>query len=63
MAYEVFCNRVRGLAREAGIVVMFSHEDGKHVARCSDGVTITGNTFSKSVSIRWGSGHFAMTEI
>lgn len=63
MPFIDFRNRVGAIAHKAGVSVVFFHEDGKHIARCSDGVTITGNTLSRNVSIRWGSGHSAMTEI
>ena len=40
MSYDVFKERVRGLVNRSGSKVSFHHEDGKHIARCSDGVTI-----------------------
>lgn len=43
MSYDVFKERVKGLVNRSGSAVRFSHEDGRHIARCSDGVTIIGN--------------------
>lgn len=39
MSYDVFKERVRGLVNRSGSKVSFHHEDGKHIARCSDGIT------------------------
>lgn len=63
MPYEVFCQKVSAITRRAGSSVRFHHEDGKHIASCSGGVTIVGNTLSRAVSVRWGSGHQARTVI
>ena len=38
MSYDVFKERVKGLVNRSGSAVRFSHEDGRHIARCSDGV-------------------------
>lgn len=59
MSYESFRRRVSAIAKSTGSSVSFHHEDGKHIARCSGGVTITGNTYSPRVFVRWGSGHEA----
>ena len=63
MSYDVFKERVKGLAKRSGSKVSFSHEDGKHIARCSDGVTIVGNKFCPNVLVKWGSGHTAHATI
>ena len=42
MSYDVFKERVRGLVNRSGSKVSFHHEDGKHIARCSDGVKVNG---------------------
>lgn len=63
MSYDVFKERVKGLVNNAGSSVSFSHEDGRHIARCSDGVTIIGNTVCPRVLVQWGSGHSAYTTI
>lgn len=57
MPYDVFVERVKGLVKQSGLKASFSHEDGKHIARCSDGTEITGNVLCKRVSVKWGSGH------
>lgn len=63
MSYDVFCKRVADIVKCTGSKVRFSREDGKHIAKCSDGVTIIGNTKSPRVFVRWGSGHAALTTI
>ena len=63
MSYEIFCRRVIAIANRVGYKVNFSREDGKHVARCDDGVTIIGNSECRSVLVKWGSGHTALTVI
>ena len=55
----MFKERVNGLARRSGSKVSFSHEDGRHIAHCSDGVVIIGNTLCQNVLVKWGSGHSA----
>lgn len=63
MSYDVFKKRVRGLAKRSGSCVSFHHEDGKHIARCSDGVTIIGSSACPRVLVKWGSGHSAYATI
>lgn len=63
MSYDVFCERVADIVKHTGSKVRFSREDGKHIAKCSDGVTIIGNTESHRVFVRWGSGHSALATI
>lgn len=63
MSYDVFKERVRGLVNCSGSTVSFHHEDGKHIAHCSDGVTIIGNVLCSKVFVQWGSGHTAYAEI
>lgn len=53
MSYDVFKERVRGLVNRSGSKVSFHHEDGKHIARCSDGVTIIGNVLCPRVLVKW----------
>lgn len=53
MSYDVFKERVKGLVNRSGSAVRFSHEDGRHIARCSDGVTIIGNVSCPRV---WSNG-------
>lgn len=60
MAFEVFCNQVRDYMKKAEVkTVEFLREDGKHIARLPEGVTISGNTVSRRLCIEWGSGHRA----
>lgn len=63
MSYDVFKERVKGLVNRSGSAVRFSHEDGRHIARCSDGVTIIGNVSCPRVLVKWGSGHSAYADI
>ena len=65
MAFETFKKRVSALVSKAGATARFHHEDdGRHIAHCSDGVTIIGNTNSPNkVCVKWGSGHMAYTAI
>lgn len=59
MSYQAFIERVSRFVRAAGSKATFSHEDGKHIARCADGVTIVGNAVCSKVLVKWGSGHTA----
>ena len=63
MSYEVFCKRVSDVVKLAGSRVRFFREDGKHIAKCSDGVIIVGNSECPKVLVKWGSGHTAFTVI
>lgn len=58
MSYKLFCDKVRELVKKSGIsnpVRFFIHDDGRFFAKC-DGVTIVGNSKSKSVRVSWGYG-------
>ena len=59
MSYDVFCKRVNDVVKRAGSAVEIYRKDGKHIARCSDGVTIIGSSECARVFIKWGSGHTA----
>lgn len=62
MQYEDFQKRINALVNRIGgykPTVRFSHSDGKHYARFSDGTMIIGNTVAKNFMVRWGSGHAA----
>lgn len=62
MSFSAFQSAVNGMAERAGYSsgdVRFCHEDGKHIAQLPEGITITGNTVSTRVAVRWGSGHSA----
>lgn len=63
MSYEVFCEKIGALAKRTGTEVEFSHEDGKHIARFSDGVVITGNAKALRIHVKWGSGHTALATV
>lgn len=51
MSYELFCSKINAICGRAGLSARFSHEDGRHIARISDGSIITANTVSTSVCI------------
>lgn len=59
MSYEAFCTKINNIAKLSGSIASFSKEDGRHIARCSDGVTIVGNSECTNVLVKWGSGHTA----
>ncbi len=61
--YDVFCKRITDIAKQAGERVRFFKEDGKHIARCSGGITIIGNSDCPNVLVKWGSGHTASAVI
>lgn len=61
MSYEKFQQLIGSLVKKSGggISVDFSHtEEGKYIARVSDGTIITGNPASMRVTVRWnGKNH------
>lgn len=66
MSFDSFKTCVENLIAKAGggIKVDFSTDDnGKYVAKCADGVIITGNSIGIKLSVRWGSGHQSMAMI
>ena len=65
MSFYDFQERVYSLLERVGgrVFADFSQEDGKHIARCSGGITMIGNAVSPKVTIKWGSGHTAVMEI
>lgn len=66
MTFERFKTHINGFIAKAGggITVRFNHtDDGRHFANCSDGTVITGNSHSLKLTVRYGSGHQAMTEV
>lgn len=63
MSYEDFRIRVSDFVDRSGSKASFSHEDGIHIARCSNGVVITGNAYCIRVCVKWGSGHRAYATI
>ena len=63
MPFSTFREKVSAIAKTANSRVHFASESGKHIARFSDGVIITGNTTCQSVTVRWGDRHLAVTMI
>ncbi len=67
MSYAVFCRKIGDLVKRSGFSVTVrlrkDADDGRYIARFSDGTTIIGNGISKKVTVRFGSGHQAMAEI
>ena len=62
MSYKDFCKKVSALVHKVGSEAVFENEDGRYIARCSD-VIIFGNSVSRSVLVKWGSGHAAIAHI
>ena len=58
MSFETFESRIKNRFGNA----IFMRENGKHIAKL-EGITITGNTFSNRVTVKWGSGHVAMADL
>lgn len=65
MSYEVFQNRCMDFLKKSGddSSVVFHHDDGKFIARFSNGVKIIGNSVCTSLRVVWGSGHTAIARI
>lgn len=67
MSFEDFTELVKALIAKAGsnIKVDFSTDpdQGKYIAKCDGGVIITGHSTGLKLSVRWGSGHQAMTAV
>ena len=63
MPFSTFREKVNAIAKTANSRVHFASESGKHIARFSDGVIITGNTTCPSVTVRWGDRHLAVAQI
>ena len=66
MSYETFSAKVKALIRKAGAGItadFLTDDNGRHIAKCSDGTTIVGHARSLTVTIKWGSGHVAMAAI
>ena len=62
MPYDIFEERITRLMMVSGSEVGFvsiSREDGKYIAKFSNGVTIIGNASCQKVFVIWGSGHAA----
>ena len=65
MSFLEFKERVEKALKSSGALLYadFKHEDGKHIARVSNGMKIIGNNISKKVMFCWGSGHRAVAAI
>ena len=50
MSFELFCKKLQAISDREGIPVSFSHEDGKHIARFSDGSLVMGNSINPSIT-------------
>lgn len=62
MTYELFMKGITRLVDGTDSKVDFRNEDGKFIAKCSDGITIMGNSTSSKITVRWGSGHQAQAD-
>lgn len=63
MSYAKFRSKMLTLSKTTGIPVRTKHEDGKYTAWFSSGIQVTGNSDSKSITVKWGDGHQCMQEI
>lgn len=66
MTFNSFKSAVQRFMVEAGIpnsYVTFYCNDGKHIAKFKTGEVITGNSISKKITVRYGSGHQMMAAI
>lgn len=67
MSYEKFQSLIGDLVKRSGggISVKFRHtEEGKYIARVSDGTVFTGNPLSMRVTVRWnGRNHQSVVDI
>lgn len=64
MDFKLFSEKIVALANKAGLSVrVFKRDDGKHQAVFSDGTVIIGNSVSKKLCVKWGSGHTAMATV
>lgn len=65
MTFNSFKSAVQRFMAKAGMTggVTFYQADGKHIAKFVSGEMITGNTLSKKLTVRYGSGHQMMVAI
>ena len=61
--FQAYVNAIIDKLKDDKPEVSFSHSDGRHYARFSDGTTIIGNSVAKRVMVRWGAGHAAHATI
>lgn len=60
MTYAEFVGVIyEGFAKKANTRVTFDHVDGRHIAKCQGGMTLTANNITTTITCRWGSGHQA----
>lgn len=67
MSYEVFKEKIRALIAKTdpGVLVSFHRDDDKglHIAKLSNGTTITGNFINPSITVKCGRYHTMMAVI
>lgn len=61
MPYDAFIKRVSSLLGRDAHKTLFRHDNGKHIARIHD-ISITGNTKSSKLTVKWGDGHVGMID-
>ena len=52
MSYELFSAKINALCAAHGLTAEIKHEDGRHIARLSDGYTVTANNVTSAVTFR-----------
>jgi len=60
MAFESFKEKIERYLEPLGATAKYEVNDNGYTAKCSNGVTFTGNSICKKLSVKWGSGHLAM---
>lgn len=67
MSYDKFKEIVNKIADKAEVddIIVFNEdtETGKYSARFSSGIRMFGNSSSKGITVRWGTGHQAMMPV
>ena len=65
MDYKTFEKKIRKISQENDVEAKIWHDDEKgiHRAKLSNGMRVTGNSYSNKLTWKWGSGHCLMSEI
>lgn len=63
MSFGEFCNAVNQLCEASGVRAVFTRRDGKHIARTTDGMTITGNSVSRKLYVSMRNHGFFPLEV
>lgn len=61
MSFEKFAAHI--LTLDASAHITHDADKGLHRARCTDNITITANTITDTLTVKWGHGHTAIIHI